>query len=384
MSQRKLTIGVDARLIKLRRGMGNYVHSLLREYSQIEFDHHIIAYVDDSASVQHVPRSSQISVEVVPPSFYPICEQIALPKQVERDEVDVLHCPANTAPLRLTPATKLVLTIHDVMYLQPASVLPVSPSLYQRLGRRYRSLVVPRVAKQAACIIAVSNFTKSDILSHIQLDESRIRVIYEAQGQDVRRISDEAISAVLDRYSITKPYMFALGAVDPRKNTQRIIQAFAKFKNATSSRFKLVICGLSDVDRDKFQSAAKALGVLHHVHFLPFISREDLIAFYGGAEMLVYPTFYEGFGFPVLEAMGCGTPVITSGVTSIPEVAGDAALFVDPSDDDEITTAISSLAYDAQLSNAYREKGTEQVRKFSWKQVARETLEVYEALAYNQ
>lgn len=381
MSQRRLTIGIDARLLKLRRGMGNYVHALLDEFINMHVEHRIIAYVDDAAMLKHLSDSPLLDYRVIKPSFYPVCEQFTLPHQAAKDRIDILHCPANTAPIHLSSLIKLVVTIHDIMYLLPSTALPQSRSLYQQLGRRYRAWVVPRIAKLADAVITDAYFSKNDILNHIQIPPNKISVIHLSQGHDVKRGDQKDIEQVLANYSITTPYLFALGAIDPRKNTTRIIQAFAEFVRSIRPHHTLVFTGLAGTDQDAFVSIAKAENISSKVKFLPFVSRKELIALYSGAEMFLYPSLYEGFGFPVLEAMACGTPVITTAVTSIPEIAGDAALFVDPLDVSEIAAAITSIVMNVELKRAYREKGREQATQFSWRRTAQETIKVYEAVA---
>lgn len=377
---RTLTIAIDARLLRLRRGIGNYIHALLHEYAQLEFPHRVIAYIDKPETASELPVDPRISVKVITPEFYPFYEQYALPRRVMKDNVDVLHCPANTAPLRIPSSVKLVLTIHDVMYLLPPAVLSESPSLYQRMGRRYRAWIVPRVARMAERIITVSCYSKQDILDRIQADANRVKVIHSGIGEDIRRSAVRVIEGVTRRHAITSPYVFALGASDPRKNTATVIQAFAKFFT-TCPLHMLVISGLSSAERRRFAQQALSLGLSARVRLLPFVSREELIALYSGAEMFVYPTIYEGFGFPVLEAMACGTPVITSSVTSMPEVAGEAALFVDPGDVEALAEAMRLLATTPRLRDESIAKGLQRAKMFSWRRAALETLQVYEAAA---
>ncbi len=378
---RSLVVAMDARLVVYRRGMGTFIYNLLFSMAELSHEFSLLLYVDDPQAARFVPRDSRFSVVVLAPKLYPVWEQISLPLAVARDGVDVLHCPANTAPLRLPSRVKLVLTIHDVMYLLPGSVLPASPSLYQRLGRQYRRCVVPPAARRAAAVITDSQHSGRDIETHLGLPMDKVRVIYGAANAACGEISEASLlSSVRMRYGLDRPFLLALAAVDPRKNTGRIIEAYSRFRQKEIGKYQLVLVGLTPSGQVPFRKLAQALGVADEVIMAGFVSEEDLVALYNAAEMLVYPSLYEGFGLPVLEAMACGTPVITSPTGSLPEVAADAALMVNPLDVDEIAGAMQHLASDAVQRQDLIAKGHAQVKKFSWRQAAIETLKVYESV----
>src|SRR5579859_146655 len=377
-----MNIGIDIRLIAYRRGMGNFVYHLVNQLAQLPTAHQFFLYTDAIRLGQNVPRDPRFQVKVLRPRLYPVWEQILLPWQAARDRVDVLHCPANTAPIMKANRTRLVLTLHDVMYMLPGSVLPFPPSVYQRLGRLYRRTVVPRAAAHATRITTDSHFSQSDIVKRLQIPAPRITVIPLAPSPAFHKLADGAyVQAVRDKYGLPRPLIITLGAIDPRKNTARIIEAFSLFQAQDPSAHQLAITGLSAREHAYFATQVRRWGLEDSVQLLGFIGEEELVALYNAAEMLVYPSLYEGFGLPVLEAMACGTPVISSTVTSLPEIAGTAALLVAPTNTAALAQAMAQIANDSGLKERLVQRGHQQVRPFSWPRTARETLAVYEQAA---
>ena len=295
------------------------------------------------------------------------------------DRVDLLHCPANTAPLVLAKRVKLVLTIHDVMYMFLASVLGESPSLYQRLGRFYRRLVVPLAARQATAIVTDSYNSRQDVMKYLGVEKDKLQVVREAPNSACRLTPEPTtLTAVRAKYALQRPFILALAAVDPRKNTARIAEAYALFRKQVTRCYQLALVGLTPAGQRHFQHLAQTLGLADEVITAGFVPDEDLVSLYNAAEALLYPSLYEGFGLPVLEAMACGTPVISSKSSSIPEIAGDAALLINPTDTEALARAMVQLSSDQELRNDLIARGYKQAAKFSWAKAAEEMLAVYE------
>jgi len=373
-----MRIGIDARLIAYRRGMGNFVYNLIMELAKLPGDEQYVLYVDDMKEEEFAPCNSRFKFRKIRPSFYPIWEQLTLPLAVARDHVDILHCPANTAPLLVPGNCRLILTIHDVMYLLPSRLLPPSPSFYQRLGRIYRRFLVPRVAHRAKVVVTVSYCSRQDIIKYIALPENRIYVVQEASGRVYRPVENTvALESVRKKYTLDRPFILALAGVDPRKNTSRLIEAFAKILIETNRSYQLAMIGLPSSARHRFFQEARKLEIDNQIVFSGFVPEDDLVALYNLAEVFVYPSLYEGFGLPILEAMACGTPVVTSPRGSIPEVAGDAAIFVDPLSAEAISHGIKRVLTDHELARRLREKGFERVKSFSWRNAAIKMLQIY-------
>ena len=373
-----MRIGIDARLLSYRRGMGNFLYNLVIELINLDERNQYLLYTNKSLG-DELALSDNFQIHMLPMPIYPSWEQVALPLAAKRDGLDVLHCPANTGPLWLPQGVSLVLTIHDVMYMLPTSVLPASPSLYQRLGRLYRWLVVPPVARQATAIVTDSHYSRKDIVKYLDLAEDSVRVVWGAPNRACRVITDTSIlDKVRAKYALDRPFILALAGVDPRKNTRRVIEAFATFLEDTSAAYQLALVGLPSSAQSFFFRYAQESGVANQIVFTGFIPEEDLVALYNLADVFVYPSLYEGFGLPVLEAMACGTPVVTSPTGSLPEIAGEAALFVDSNNAEAISRGIIRVLGDKELAQHLRTLGFEQTSHFSWHQTAVEMLRIYD------
>jgi glycosyltransferase involved in cell wall biosynthesis len=378
-----MKIGIDARFaVRQRRGIGNYTLKLIHSLSVIDGKNEYILYIDREDKSNVLPRRNNFTIKKICPGNYPVWEQIMLPLQAKRDGVEILHCTGNTAPLFLDRKIKLVMTIHDVMYLKDYSEVPRSASLYQRLGRLYRKIIVPRAVRRRPMLLTVSEFSKNDILKHLpELDKKRIKSIHEAAGENYRLIDKELASRnVRTKLNVEDPYILVLGALDPRKNTESVIRYYIELRSGNKIKEKLLIVGIPNWEQTKFYQMAQASDFNADIVFTKFISENDLVSLYNGARIFIYPSSYEGFGIPLLEAMACGVPVITSNVTSIPEVTGDAAILINPTSGDELKAAVVRLTSNADLRKDLISRGLEQVTKFSWAKTAGETLLAYESV----
>lgn len=372
-----MRIGIDARLAFYRWGMGNYVYNLLKSLAGLDRENEYVLYLHRKDRKGEVPCPVKSIKRVVVPSNYVLREQLALPLAAARDGVDLLHCPANTAPILLPSRVRLVLTLHDVMFLLPYEIIPRSPSLYQRLGRLYRSWVVPLVARRARSIITVSRYSRKDILRLLRIPADRVTVTYEAADEAYRPLNGDMLPAVKERYGIDGDFILCLGGIDPRKNTASLIEVFHNLRTEADIKHKLVVVGLGWGKEPAFRDVVAKWGLEREVIFTRYVPQEDLLALYNAADVFVYPSLYEGFGLPVLEAMSCGTPVVTSRVSAVPEIAGEAALLVDPRDQRDMEGAILRAIRDAELRQTLKEKGLRRAKRFSWERAARETLRVY-------
>jgi len=361
--------------------MGQYAFNLLRalaDASEAEFE--FIVYLDSDAAASEVPRRPNFRVRVLRPSPYPIWEQFVLPIAASQDRLAILHCLFNTAPCIVlgAPPPQLIITVHDVMYLMPHTQVPRSNRLYHEFGRRYRAAVVPAVARRAAKVIAVSNQSKSDALEFLPVDSSRVTAIASAPDPAFCRILDSSkIASARHRYNIVGPFIFALGAIDPRKNTEFILEAFCRLCRSGDFRHTLVLSGLTPDAATVWGRWATSRGIRSRVVLLGFVPLDDLVALYNEAELFLYPSLYEGFGFPIIEAMACGTPVICSAEGALRELSGDAVVSVDPRNVDALCDAVNRVTSDAILRRDLVERGAIRAASFSWNRTAAETLAVY-------
>jgi glycosyltransferase involved in cell wall biosynthesis len=375
-------IGIDARLVGYRRGIGNYVYHLIQALAKTDSRHEFITYVASREHRESLPSDPRFIPRVLRLRNYVLDEQIALPVHAARDQLDILHCPANTGPLIVPTRTRLVLTIHDVIYMLPRTEIPSSASVYQRAGAIYRRLVVPRAARGAAAIVTDSAHSAADVARHLQLARERIKVIHMAAGENFSKRSDKAeLERIRRSYGLGARFVLALGGVDPRKNTAGVIEAFRLFLGAGDFPHQLIIVGLPPAEQTRLRRNIRRAGLDHRAILAGFVPEDDLIALYSAAEMFLYPSFYEGFGLPVLEAMASGTPVVTSPVGSIPEIAGAAAVMAYPKNIGAIAEQIRQVVSDSGLRERLVALGFERAAKFSWYRTAQQMLQVYEECA---
>jgi len=283
--------------------------------------------------------------------------------------IDILHCPAYTAPD--VSHCRLIVTIHDMSFL-------THPHFHTDENRRFCMIQTLRASRFADAIICVSEATARDVQRYLHINEDRLFVIPEAAGEEFRRIDDQAvIMKTLIDYGIQENFILYVGTVEPRKNLSTLIEAYARLRKSTSYNEWLVIAGGSGWKNEDIYKRVEELGLTSYVKFLGYVSSDALVALYNSCRVFVYPSLYEGFGLPVLEAMACGAPVITSSVSSLPEVAGDAAIAVDPQHIDSLTDSIYSILSDDTMRMELRRKGLYRASRFSWEETARKTLALY-------
>jgi glycosyltransferase involved in cell wall biosynthesis len=302
--------------------------------------------------------------------YYSIREQIELPRILRDHRVDLLHSPHFMLPLRSPCPT--VVTIHDVIYLACKGDLP------SFFGRLYYRAMMAAAARRADRIITDSEFSKQDIMRHLNVGSSRIEVIYPAAAREFQRVTDEsALQQVRSKYGISGQYILYTGIFKPRKNHDGLLRAFKHLLNEIGDA-QLVIAGPGNEKEASLRRLADELGIAARVVFTGFVAEADLPALYSAAHIYACPSLYEGFGFTVLEAMACGVPVVCSAATSLPEVAGDAALYADSRIPEQFGRALAEVWTNRDLRNRLVHKGYENLRRFSWERTAEQILNVYD------
>jgi len=294
-------------------------------------------------------------------------EQSIVPLQVARLGADVFHSPNYILPLALRcPA---VVTVHDLFYLDP--------SLHRLRSHLYLSALSSLAIGKARRIICVSAYTRDRLLQHHPNAEAKVRVVGE--GVDARFVppSAEAVSATRERLGLAGPYVLFVGTVEPRKNLDRLVRAFSAAVLRSGLPHQLVIAGGAGWRAAPFRAALNASPVRDRIRVLGYVAEEDMPALYGGADLFVFPSLEEGFGLPPLEAMACGTAVVTSCTSALPEVVGDAAALVDPLDEGALSSTIEGLLGSGRRRRALAQAGPAQAARFSWERVADQTLAVY-------
>jgi len=236
---------------------------------------------------------------------------------------------------------------------------------------------LPLAIRGAAAVITDSERSREDILTHLSVKPGRVVSIPLAADRRFRPLPAAEIAPVLHEYGVGQPYILYVGALESRKNLPRLLAAYARLRE-WSEQWRLVIVGARKWKFSPIFDTVQALGLEPHVHFTGYVADEHLPALYAGADLFAFPSLYEGFGLPVLEAMACGTPVVTSNTSSLPEVAGDAAILVDPTDVEQIANAMWLVLSQPDVAAALREKGLARAAQFTWERTARETIAVYE------
>ncbi len=290
----------------------------------------------------------------------------------QRHHLDVIHDPTGVTPFFFGAGkAKKIVTVHDVI---PWSYPNVSTKLDTLIYRHWLPRLLPRVD----LVLTDSDASKQDILKYLHLKPDSVRTIYIGISSQYGVMDSNRIALAAYKYQLPKPYLLFVGSTAERKNLVGVIKAYAKVKNEIPH--KLVVVGSKQRLFPPNVEALDALQLRDDVVFVDYVDEKDFPAVYSGADLMVFPSFYEGFGLPVAEAMASGTPVVTSNVSSLPEVGGDAVLQVNPYDIDEIVNAIRAAVVDRQLHEQLRTRGLERASLFSWERAACETVQAYQAV----
>ncbi len=372
-------VGINAQLLSgantyRSAGVSGYIRQLLT---------HLPAAAPDLCLTAFLPAGNLVPVDGLAqahsrlqtskPMQRILWEQTALPGLVRQRRLDLLHGAVNVTPLLSLCPT--VVTIHDLSFMR-------TPQAFPATQRRYLHGMVRRSARHARQVIAVSQATKDDVVALFGVPPQRITVVYNGVDDVFAPASPEQVEAFRRERGLPERFVLHLGTLEPRKNLARLVEAFAQAGQQLTDcdDLKLVLAGGKGWDYDDIFVTVERLGLQEQVLFPGYVADADLPWFYRAATVFAYPSLLEGFGLPVLEAMACGTPVITSAVSSLPEVAGDAALLVDPASVDALTDALVQMLSDAALAGEMRRRGLLQAGRFSWQRTAAETAAVYRAV----
>ncbi|MBI3401923.1 MAG: glycosyltransferase family 4 protein [Acidobacteria bacterium] len=364
-----MRIGIDAR--KLHDfGIGTYIRNLLRQLARLDRDTEFVVLCrpEDRLGLNVLGPNFRAVVETA--GNYTIAEQVKIPLALKREGVTLFHAPHYVLPPLV--GCRSVVTIHDCIHLMFPQYLP------SRLALGYARTSIALAARRATRIITVSESSKRDILRFVDAPPGKIDVIHNAYDERFGvEPHDEDVLRVRERYQLQDPFILYAGNVKPHKNLERLIEAFHLVRKRGLDHVKLVLIG-DDISKYAALRRAVHQHQLHkYVRFLGYLPEDTLAALYRLAGVFVFPSLYEGFGLPPLEAMASGTPVVTSNVSSLPEVAGDAALLVDPYDPAAIADGIQRVLTDDALRDELRSKGLARAKQFSWNQSVRRIREIY-------
>lgn len=382
-----MTIGIDGRVLGTMRALDRYTKNIIENIARVSSGKHkLVIFVRNSYRFRDsdfkLPKA--ISVDFIKLKEVPtLFDHFIFCRSVKKYNLDVLFHPDNRSFLFCNIAQ--VTTIHDLIPQKfPNLVLSKDPliNFRQRIYFSLQKAALEKVSK----IVAVSKNTKKDITSEFGVDKEKITVIYEGIENHFKPQKKAVTSQTLERYKITAPYIFYLGGFGKHKNVLNLVKAFEKYlKESEDKETFLVLGGKPGDDNSSGQNTyseintvAQSLGIEKRILFPGFLAEPDLPAIYSGAKVFVFPSKYEGFGFPPLEAMACGVPVVVSKKASLPEVVGEATLFANSVD--EIADSIKRIMTNSALAKELSLKGVTQAKKFNWKKAGRETLKVLESV----
>jgi len=369
-------IGIDATALPPQPGgAGNYIIQLIRSLASLETDSHFTVFAFQSGyDLIDVPASPQLDWLLFPdksPASRLLWEQMTLPRLVRDANVALLHSLHYTRPLSLPCAS--VVTFHDMTFF-------LYPHLHTRSKRIFFPTAIRLSARLADALIAVSENTKKDTVRLLGVPGDKITAIPHGVGEEFRPITDAALlESIRRKYKLPQDFILNVGFVEPRKNLTLLMKSYQQLHSQGISLPLVIVGGLGWMYEDVFRQA-ESLGIKEQVYFTGYVPDHDLPIIYNLARVFVYPSIYEGFGLPPLEAMACGTPLITTAVSSMPEHVGDAGILIPPQDEKALTNALQKLINDSTLQEELSSKGPERASQFTWKRTAQETIKVYQSV----
>jgi glycosyltransferase involved in cell wall biosynthesis len=363
-------IGFDATpLLGQRSGVGNYTGQLLTALLEQQPEWRYLLFSNRPLAELEIPLNQATQVVGYFPRSRWLWLQFMLPAIIGRNQPHLCHFPNGLAPLFLR--SPFVLSIHDATLFLHRRYHPLTRLLAMRL-------MLPLVAKRAAAVITMSHSARSDLIRVLGLPPANVHVIYEAAPDHFRPLTDPTERERLKhKYGLPEEFLLYVGTIEPRKNLRRLVSAFSRLKRQGHPH-QLIIAGPWGWAMDDFQAEIKDAADGQPVRWLGYVPAEDLPGLYSLASLFVFPSLYEGFGLPPLEAMACGTPVLTSNNSSLVEVCQDAAVLIDPYQEDDIADGIHRLLSDDEQRQELSRRGQLRAQAFSWQRTARETAAVYQ------
>ncbi|WP_339660583.1 glycosyltransferase family 1 protein [uncultured Polaribacter sp.] len=379
-----MKIGIEGQRLfrKKKHGMDMVALELIKNLQIIDKENEYFIFVKPDEDSSVLQETSNFKIIELNGGSYPIWEQIALPKAAKEYGCDILHCTSNTAPFFTD--IPLITILHDIIYMESSylKILKSSASTYQKFGNIYRKLVVPRVVNKSKKVITVSHFEKNRIGEFFGIKgNSKLDAIYNGVSEHFKPVTNtDELKRVKEKYKLPDNYFFFLGNTDPKKNTKGTLKAFSDFLKQTESNHKLVMLDYDKIELNKLLAEINDTNLMNNIVLTGYVINTDLPAIYAQCDVFLYPSLRESFGIPMLEAMSCNVPVITSNTSSMPEVSGDAAHIVDPFKPEEITEGIIKILNDDAYRKLLCQKGLERSKQFSWHNMAKEYLKQYELI----
>lgn len=379
-----MKIGIEGQRLfrKKKHGMDMVALELIKNLQELDHVNEYFIFVKPDEDHSVLKETANFKIIELNGGPYPTWEQFALPKAAKQYGCDILHCTSNTAPFFTD--IPLITILHDIIYMESSylKILTSSASTYQKFGNIYRKLVVPRVVKKSKKVVTVSHFEKNRIGDFFGMKGSnKLEAIYNGVSEHFQPITNSIeLERVKAKYNLPDKYFFFLGNTDPKKNTKGTLKAFSDFLKQTKSNYKLVMLDYDKTELTKLLNDINDVDLINHIVLTGYVINTDLPAIYSQCDVFLYPSLRESFGIPMLEAMSCNVPVITSNTSSMPEIAEDAAHIVNPFNPEEITQGLIEIINNETYRAALCEKGLQRSKQFSWKNMAKAYLHLYELI----
>jgi glycosyltransferase involved in cell wall biosynthesis len=374
-----MRIGIEAQRIlrPKKHGMDVVAIELIRNLQAIDTKNEYVIFSRNGVKDNAVNETANFHLQKFSSFTYADWEQVKLPKVIKEKDLDLLHCTANTAPL--FSSVPLILTLHDIIYLEN---MDFKGTAYQNLGNLYRRFVVPKIVKKCSLVLTVSEFEKNNIQQKLHLPEDKVQVLYNGVSpQFTNAYAAQQLEEFRRQYRLPSQYILFLGNTAPKKNTLNVIKAYVDYCLAQQSAIPLVLLDYKKELVVKILTELKQPQLINRFIFPGYVPHHQMPLMYNAATLFLYPSLRESFGLPILEAMACGVPVLTSTTSSMPEVAGDAALLVNPFNYKEISGGMEGLMQDDSLRACLKERGLQRAKQFTWRVSAEKLLSIYERLA---
>lgn len=367
-----MKIGIDARLYGFQnKGIGRYIQKLIEYLERIDQKNQYVIFLVKKNWEDYQPKNSNFKKVLADYKTYGLKEQIFMPLKIWQERLDIIHFPHFNVPICVK---NFIVTIHDLATTRFSNLKATTLNffLYKIKHLAYR-LIIWLAIKRAKKIITVSEFSKKEIIKYFKIKPEKITVTYEA--------ADRFLITEQSKIYIPKPYLLYVGAAYPHKNLENLLKAFRillnDLKSSDTQNLKLVLVGKEDFFYQRLKKKTEELSLRERTIFLGYLDDQGLVQIYQNAFIYVFPSYYEGFGLPALEALSQGVPVVASRTGSLPEILDQAALYFNPHDIKDMAQIIGKVINDKNLREDLIKKGFKQVKKFNWQKCAEETLKVY-------
>lgn len=374
-----MRIGIDARFFGSGGGIPRYTKELVHNLEQIDHTNEYVIFLRKNNWEEYTPSQPNFTKQMADAHWYTLREQWVLPRSIRKARVDCMHFPHWNVPVLHTKP--FVVTIHDLILLHyPSKKASTLHPLWYRIKQFGYRIVLQHALQQSRHILATSEYTKQDIISTFHIQPKKITATYQAPASSVS--AQREVEGVLPPLGIRHPYLLYVGNSYPHKNLEGLLSIFKKVQEKISNPLQLVLVGTEDYFYLRLKQSPEARALGNSLVCTGYLSDEDLVSVYRHALTYVFPSLYEGFGIPPLEAMAHGLPIVASNRTCLPEILQDAALLHDPKDEEGFARIICSVIEDPKLQQMLRERGTRHAKRFSWITLARQTRKIYEDSVY--